>query len=138
MYAHIQQNECARRARALVAAATAAALLSACSAWRPLETPYRKALSDRHPLRARITRDDSAVVSLYRPTVAADSVVGFTDREDPGSRTAIPLARVTDVETQHAKPLATVGVVALVLASLVAVLALAVDLGDVTIGDLGS
>lgn len=65
--------------------------LNGCMAWRPQEGGAAAAIERNHPKWARVMRQDSSRVHIYRPTVANDSLVGQSNRGRP---IAIPLQEV--------------------------------------------
>jgi len=71
--------------------------MAACTTWRPAADPAR-ALSERPAIpRARLVLRDSNRVTLDRPVVRSDSIVGEVWRGG-ATRVAVPLAEVVRVE----------------------------------------
>ncbi|HXE57658.1 MAG TPA: hypothetical protein VNK43_06630 [Gemmatimonadales bacterium] len=50
---------------------------SGCTAWRVQPGGPAEVVESRRPSKIRVTRVDGATVTIYRPRVAADSLVGF-------------------------------------------------------------
>jgi hypothetical protein len=72
--------------RPLVAALLLLPLLGGCASWREPVSPPVALISTERPPVIRLTRADGRVLTVERPTIARDSIVGSTD--DGLTRTA--------------------------------------------------
>ncbi len=122
----------ARRARALVAVLTAAALLAGCTAWKPLESPYQKALAERHGREVRVTRNDGGRVTLYSPLVSGDSLSGYGRKDPFADPHVLALADITAIETPHTRVLPAVLVAGGLLVGLLVIAAVTYEGPDIS------
>jgi hypothetical protein len=80
-----------------VASVLLATHLAACTSWRVETAPTAQVLQTRAASDVRVTRADQSTVVLHRPSVARDSLWGWTRSVQLG----IPLTDVRAIATRH-------------------------------------
>ena len=99
--------------------------LPACSSWQVGTPTPAQFVEQEHPDRVRVTRIDGTTITLYSPTVRADSLIGTTTgglaRPVPSDAVGIPLAQVRQVEVRRANTAATLLILGVALVAVVVI-----------------
>lgn len=72
-------------------------VLAGCRTWQPLAVAPGPAIAETRPDGVRLVRTDGTRITVARPQVRADSIVGFDGFDPVGA----PLAEVRSVEIQR-------------------------------------
>ncbi len=83
--------------RRFVCAALLPCYLAACTSWQTQEVSPEQALADEQPDKVRVTLTDGSQVEVHQPTVARDTLTGFSD----GHQVSVPLASVSELELRE-------------------------------------
>lgn len=74
--------------------------LAGCTSWHVETLPPAELIARKHPSRLRVEESNGKRVTVYRPEVQGDSVVGRTSADSKRSR-AVSLDSVRSVSTGH-------------------------------------
>jgi hypothetical protein len=108
--------------------AVTAALVTACHSWRTPPSPVAETLADR-PDEVRITRNDHSQLTLHRPRLSGDTLIGERIASQPVT-VSVPLGDIRSIEVRRFDGLKTAGLIAGVGATAILIAAAASDGGD--------
>jgi hypothetical protein len=105
--------------------AVAAALSTACHSWRTPSTPAAETLA-RSPNEVRVTRNDYSQLTLHRPRLSGDTLIGERIASQAVT-VSVPLADIRSIEVRRFDGLKTAGLIAGVGATAILIAAAAGD-----------
>lgn len=107
--------------------AVAAALVTACHSWRTQSSPVAETLADQ-PDEVRVTRNDYTQLTLHRPRLSGDTLIGERIASRPVT-VSVPLGDIRSIEVRRFDGLKTAGLIAGVGVTAILIAAAASD-GD--------
>ena len=111
-----------RTPRRFVVLSSLLLVLTGCMTWHNPRLEPGALIDQRHPQAVRVQRQDRSRVTLFRPMISGDSLVGNISRK---KTTAIPLSDVSNVSVQRVNgPLTALG---LLLVGAIVAMAVAVS-----------
>ncbi len=104
----------------------AATLLTACHSWRTSPSPVAETLADR-PDQIRVSRHDGSWITLLRPRLSGDTLIGDRAASRASAAVAVPLSEISSIQVLKFDGLKTAGLIAGVGATAILIAAAADD-----------